>query len=212
MIEIDLLQGGGLPAKSKPGVVALGTLPFLVPLVVALAVVGMYRSDKLVLDAVEQQVAVREGQIASYSSSQAYIEGVERERRASGEVLVETSTLVGRHMAFSPVVLALTESVPSGVSVDRIEVFRREVRAKVPKADDPHVTVDVTVYEYILEIRVRGDSKDAGPIQELIGRLKGSVVLSEKLEDVRLASQRPMETESGSYVQYDIECVFARLR
>ena len=212
MIEIDLLKGGGLPAKSKPGLVALGSLPFLLPLVGAVALAGLYRSDRVLLQSADQKAAMCSRRIEDQASTQAYVEAVQAEQEASSVLMGETAALVGRHLQFSPVLMALIESVPDGVTLLRFQVIRREVRTKVPKADDPRQTVDVTAYQYILEVAVRAESDDAAPIQKFIQSLKGSAVLAEKLEDVRLASQRPVETEDETFVQYDIECVFQYLR
>ena len=115
MITIDLLQGQGVPIKSKPGEVALAAAPFLILAVLALVMVSGYFGNRVRLKLQQKALSNCELKIEEVSLARQFLSDVDAEHRSINDHLREISRAVVSHMQWSDILTAVTESLPESV-------------------------------------------------------------------------------------------------
>ena len=65
MYEIDLLKGQGLPIKSRPGGIAIVMVGFVVPMIIAIAMMWSYVNSKVGELMIRQEAAILDSEINS---------------------------------------------------------------------------------------------------------------------------------------------------
>ena len=159
MFTIDLLKGQGVPAKSKPEGIAVAAVTLAVPVVVAILVLGLYVSNSVAISIQKQEISNYEAKINEFSGALELQKLFEKEKVSIGNCLSEVSSSIGRHIQWSPVLLALVESMPDSMVLTKLEVKERPIKREVPKEDDTQAKPDTTVIVRTLRISLSGNPR-----------------------------------------------------
>ena len=69
MFTIDLLKGQGIPARSRPEGIIATAVTIVVPIAIALTMLGIYLSSRIVMNIYKQEISSYEKKIATMSEA-----------------------------------------------------------------------------------------------------------------------------------------------
>jgi hypothetical protein len=209
MFTIDLLKGQGIPIKRKPWGAAIAALAFTVPVLAAMAMFGLYLSNRIVIKVMKQEMVNYDKNIEALSDSVEQQKSLEDEKNNMTASLSEALSSIGSHVQWSPILVTLVENMPESMVLTELEIKQRSVNKKVPKKDDPKKMLNITVPVNVLKMSVCGrmQANTDKAVKDFKDRLRLSPLLAKKLEDI-VVSQKTDTFEGDDVVSYDIDCVF----
>ena len=209
MFTIDLLKGEGVPAKSRPEGIAVAAVTLAVPVILAIAMLGFYLSDRIGISIQKQDVVKYEAMTSKLADAVGLQESLEKEKNAISSSLSEVSSSIGRHTQWSPVLTTVVENMPDSMVLTSLEVKQRFVKRQVPKKDDPDTMVQISVPQRTLRISVSGRPQHncGRAVREFRDHLHLSTVLGPKLENITVGEDVD-ELKGQDVVSYQIDCIF----
>jgi Tfp pilus assembly protein PilN len=209
MFTIDLLKGQGIPIKSGPWGLVIAVMAFIVPILVAMVMLGFYLVDRIVISEKKQAIVNYERYIDKLSDAVKLQESFEKEKNSINSCLSEALSSVGKHTQWSPVLATVVENMPDSMVLTRLEVKQRSATKKVPQKEDPNKMIDVGVPASTLQMSVSGRSQanNDKAVKDFKDRLRLSALLAPKLEDI-IISQKSDTFEGQDVVSYEIDCIF----
>jgi Tfp pilus assembly protein PilN len=209
MFTIDLLKGQGIPIKSGPWGLVIAAMAFVVPIFVAMVMLGFYLVDRIVISEKKQAIVNYERYINKLSDAVKLQESFEKEKNNINSCLSEALSSAGKHTQWSPILATVVENMPDSMVLTRIEVKQRSANKKVPQKDDPNKMIDVGVPASTLQMSVSGRSQanNDKAVKDFKDRLRLSALLAPKLEDI-IVSQKSDTFEGQDVVSYEIDCIF----
>lgn len=204
---IDLLQGQGLPQKSRPGTIALAAVPFLIPLLVSGVMAAhwyhnksLIETEQAVLHQNQQNITLHIDDLEQYESMQKQI----LQARHNIKNIAETLRF---EMPASPLLRELVEALPSGVFVNKLDLDYQPIRRK-----DINPQNNLVVYNRVIQRTLRLTL--AGPnriesdqaVDTYIQALRNSPALSQVAEEIQITSKQQMEMDKQTMVLYEIKC------
>jgi Tfp pilus assembly protein PilN len=209
MFTIDLLKGENLPIRTKPQGVAIFVATFAVPALVVMLMGGLYARNEVVISVQKQNVTNFDMQTKRLAEALKVKETYEKEKTSVNNCLADVAGSIHRHIQWSPILLALVESLPESVVVTNLEIKKQQVKHKVAvKGDTKKADANITVR--ILKMRVSGEPTSYCDLEvkAFRDRLRASSFLGSKLEDIVIASQGHDNLDGRDVVTYDIDFIF----
>jgi len=209
MFTIDLLKGQGIPMKSRPGGIAISAVAVAVPVIIAVAMLGIYLHSRIIISVDNRDIARQEAEIDKLSDLIKQLEGLEKEKAACNGYLSEVKSSIGRYTPWSPVLATVVENMPRTVILTGLEVNQRSIKQKTPKKDDPSKTVDVDVPVRTLSMKVYTGAQSNGDelVKDFQSRLRSSAFLGPRLETITVA-QETVTLDKQDVVMYQVNCIF----
>ncbi len=209
MYAIDLLDGEGVPIRSRPGCIAFACLLLVVPLIVGVVIVGVYLDRQVTVSIQSQQLSRLEGVLGTLSGALEKKRTLEEQRTTAAGFLADIKTALDRHTQWSPALTAVTESLPEALVLTKLEARQEFVSRKVPSKANPNTTVDVRVPVRSLGIGVCGYDGNVSyrAVRLLQDRLRSSTVLGPRLDAVTV-SQESGTLDGEDVVRYELNCTF----
>lgn len=209
MFTIDLLKGQGVPAKSRPRNIAIGTAAVVVPIIIATAMFGFYFRNKVTISIKKNAITNFKTKIAGMSDVIEYQKSFEEQKTIYNNCLSEVSSNLDRHVQWSPVLVTLVKNMPESVVLTSLDVKQRSTRIKVPQKDDPKKMVEASVPVRSLQMTVAGrpESNCDEEIRDFSERLRSSSLLGPRLENIRIA-QGVGKLKEEEVISYQIDCIF----
>ncbi len=205
MFTIDLLNGEGVPVKSRPAGIVVAVVTFAVPVIMAIVMLSFYLSDRILISVQNQSLSKCEAEIDKLSEAMELQELFEREKENVSHCLSEVASSIRRHMQWSRVLVTIAKNIPKSIVITKLNVKESFVRRKVARKDDPKKKVDVMIPMRILEMTVIGKPycNNDTAVRKFKDRLRFSDVLGPKLKDITVAKE-----EAEAIVSYEMSCIF----
>lgn len=209
IFRIDLLKGEGIPAKTRPAGLVITSVTFAVPVIIALAMLGNYLHDRIIISVQRQVTANYEKRIYELSDAVEMHKSFEKTRDVINDCLSEVSSSIGRHTQWSPVLATIVKSMPDSVALTGLEVRRHFVTRKAGGENEAAEAADITVLVNRLQMDVRANPRWDGDraVRDFREHLRFSSMLGPKLEDIRV-SQKTDTLDGRNVVSYEMDCVF----
>jgi Tfp pilus assembly protein PilN len=209
MYTIDLLQGEGVPIRSRPGSIAFACLLLAVPLLTAIGVVTFSTDCDVVIAIQKQQLSKLEAGIETLSAAVERKEALERDRDATAALLSGVSTALEAHTQWSPVLSELVENLSDTLILTKLEIRRETLRRKVPAEGDPTHRIEISVPVRTLKIRVCGPDREGchDAVKDLEERLRGATRIGSMLETM-IVSREADRLDGVEAVAYELDCRF----
>jgi len=207
MIQIDLLKGEGLPRKSHPRRILLFGLFMLLPAMAGIFLMGQYLANKTSLHSLRVKMASRDEIPPELAAIQQFLSNAQTEHKILDSSLSEVKKTLDYHMQWSPVLVALVESLPEEVTIDSLELKRSQIRHKIPLKTNPSLTEEITLYQYTLQIVAYSESGSEA-IQKYLMQLRNSEALVSNIENIQLVSQKSVSAGKTDQIHYELECTF----
>ena len=209
MFTIDLLKGRSIPKKSSPGSIATVASASFVPVVIAIAMFGLYIRNRVVISVQANSIANYETKINKLSDAIEMQKSFEEKINTYNSFLSEIEGNLGKHTQWSPVLVTMVQNMPDSVVLTTLDVKQRSVRKKVPQKDNPKQMIDVSIPVRTLQMKMSGrpQSNCDQDIRNFSDSLRSSTLLGPKIEDVRI-SQGLAKLDGEEVGSYQIECIF----
>lgn len=209
MFTIDLLNGQGIPIKSRPTGIAISAVAVTVPVIIAIVMLGFYLRNKIIISVRMQEAARCETEIGKFSEFVKLQESFEKDRGVYSNCLTEVKSSIGRYVQWSPVLATIVENMPDSVTLSALEAKQRSIKRKVPQKDDHQKTTDVDIPVRTLRVSIsaspQADRDEV--VRDFQSRLRSSAFLGPRLENITV-SQETSKVEGQDIVIYQIDCVF----
>lgn len=208
MFTIDLLNGQGIPLKSKPGSLAIIVISAAIPVIVAVGMLSFYQRNKIVVSVKGQEIAKYQVEIDKLSDAVELQKALEKKKIDYDNCLSEVKSSLKRHTQWSPVLTTIMENIPDSVVLSTLSVEHDTVKRKVPKEDDPTKMVEIDVLVRILRLSVSGDQQTNNDeaVRDFRNRLRASDFLEPRIESIGV-SQKSETLDGQDVVSYEISCV-----
>jgi len=211
MFTIDLLKGRGIPVKSGPTGVAFVAITVMIPLGLAIAMLGSYLNSKIVIAVGKNNVAGFEKKISSdeieYALRVAKL--LKQQEQDLQDSLSEVSSIIANHTQWTTVLETIVKNMPTSMVMTRIEVKDESRKVKKQKKDDPEKMVVVVIPVRILHMSLMGNLQNN--YDKEVRGFKDSLLLDKslgpKLEEIRVAQEFD-KIDDRDVVSYEIYLVF----
>lgn len=209
MFTIDLLNGQGLPLKTKPGGVVIVAITAVLPILLAIGTIGFYLHNNVILSLKEREIVKSEAMIDKFSDAMEHREALMREKITYDSCLSEISSSVKNYTQWSPILTTVVENMPESVVLTSFEVERKSVKKKIPDKDDPKNKKEIEVPYRELRLSVWGEAQSNcdEDVRGFQDRLRTSALLGPKLDNIRV-SRNSEKIEGRDVFSYEITCVF----
>jgi len=209
MFTIDLLKGQGVPIRSGPEGIVVVAVTLVVPVVVAIVMLGCYLRSSIVMSIQKQDILNYETKIEELVDAVQLQKSFEQEKSQINNCLSEVASSIGNHTQWSPIVAEVVKNMPDSMCMTKLRIERRFVKKQVPSKDNPLNMVEITVPARTLQIGVcallHSDSSVA--IRDFRDSLRASPLLQPELENIRV-SQKAGKLDDKDVVSYEINCDF----
>jgi hypothetical protein len=209
MFTIDLLKGEGLPVKSKPILIIRNSIPFLILLIVAVTMAGMYVSNSVVLNRLDTKLSTY-AESKEFSEVEKFIEQSNARRNEMNGVLKEVSASISAHKPWSQIMIEVVENLPDSLALNKLEIQRQPNREKAK--DNDGKPIDITWYKYTMQIGTESDRgfEANAVIEEFVQKLKASQILAPKIDEITVVSKQASNKDNDKHINFQIDCVFKR--
>ncbi len=208
MFTIDLLKGQGIPARSTPeGIIATAVTVFL-PVAVALTMLAIFLSNRVVINVQKREIAGYEKKIAGLSDEMKAHKKYEKQKGAVQQRILETADAINDHQQWSDILVTIVENMPDSLVLERMSVESRATKVKVIDAENPKKKKDKTVMRRTLLLTLGGSVGDVSnrEVQQFRDNLRISKVLGPQVEDIPV-SQRVEMVDDREVITYEMKCV-----
>jgi len=209
MFTIDLLKGERVPIKSGPEGIAVGAVTLVVPVIIAIAMLGFYLINSITISIQRQDITRYVEKTNELSKALKLQKSFEVEKKNINSGLSEVASSLSRHTQWSPILATIVKNIPETIMLTRLEVTQRTVKKKIPSKDDPKKTVTIGIPARTLQMNVCGSQQsDSGKaVKDFKDRLWSSSILGPRLEEIRVSQESDM-LGGQPIVSYGIDCIF----
>ncbi len=211
MFTIDLLKGRGIPVKSGPTRVAFAAITAIIPLGLAIAMLGSYLNNKIVIAVEKSNIATLEKKINSSEVEHALrvAKLLNRQEQDLHNTLSEVSSTIGSHTQWTPVLETIVNNIPTSMIMTAIEVKDETRKVKRAQKDDPEKVVTVAIPVRILRMSLVGNLQNNydKEVRDFRDSLLCDELLGPKLEEIRVAQEFD-KVDDRDVVSYQMYLVF----
>ncbi len=209
VFKIDLLKGQGVPFRNGPTDIAFAVISAVVPIVIAITIVGLYMHNKVAVSQKQKEITTLTEKIDELSDAVEQQKRLEMEKIHYGVCLSEVKSSIEKFSQWSPILTTLVENMPNSVVLTKLEVEQDTVKKKVPGKDDPDIMEDIDTFVTTMRVTVSDSSLSNSDkaVKEFRDYICSSALLGPRLDKVGVSK------ESGTLggedvVYYLIDCVF----
>lgn len=209
MFTIDLLNGQGVPLKSRPGGLAIVAVTAAIPVLAVIAMAGFYLQNEIITSIKKRELDKWEQRISKLSDAVEWQKALEQDRLVYNKCLSEVNSAISRHIQWSDILATIVENMPDTVVLEGIDINLSYDKKKVPKKGNPEETIDIDVPVRTLRMQISGgsNSNNDEAIKDFQTRLRSSEYLGPKLKNI-ICSQETDILEGRDIVTYEIDCIF----
>ena len=103
MFTIDLLNGQGIPRKTRPAGVVIVALTAVLPVLLAIGTFGFYLNNKIALSLKEREIVKTEAKIDEFSDALEEREALMEQKITYGVCLSEINSSIKTYDQWSPI-------------------------------------------------------------------------------------------------------------
>lgn len=186
MHKIDLLKGQGIPAKTTTGGIIILTMTVIVPLLVAVGMLDWYLQTKIDIEVMQQRIVTGNETISRYKPDLKLKKSLDRQITLLNRQLLEVSNCLDTFIQWSPILMTLSENMPSKMIMNRLATQCASVRRTTRKKTDPDKPSIIPVPERKMEMNISGSKPGSYDtiVQGYQERLNLSPALKPKLKDI----------------------------
>lgn len=209
MFTIDLLNGRGIPLKTRPAGIVIVAVTAALPVVLAIGTFSLYWHNKVVLLLKQSEIAKVEADVNQFADAMEKRQALMKEKTNYGSSLSEVGSSIKNYIQWSPILTTVVENMPESIILTSLEVDRISVKKKVPKKDNPEKMEEIEVPARLLQLSVRGapQSNCDEEVRDFQDRLRTSATLEPKIENIRV-SRNSQKIKGQDVFFYEITCVF----
>lgn len=185
MHKIDLLKGQGIPAKTTTGGIIVLTLIVIVPFFCAAGILDWYLQTKVDIELMQQRISTSKEAISLHEPDLKLKKSLEQKIVLLNNQLREVSGCVKTFIQWSPVMVTLSENMPSRMVMSKLITHNTNVRrATTKKKADKEAKISAP--ERTMTMNICGNKTGAYDtmVQEYQERLNSSPSLKPILKNI----------------------------
>ena len=208
MFTIDLLKGEGIPARSRPEYIVAIAIAIIVPVAIATAMLGIYLSNRVVINIQKREISNYDQKIAGLSDAMRMHRSYEQQKSTIKQRISETAGAINAHEQWSDILVTVAHNVPESLILRRIAVEQRTAKVKIPDFENPQNKVEKMVPARTLKLTLGGIAGEVSDqaVKNFRDRLRFSSVLGPKLEDIPV-SQKVDVVDGKEVITYEMRCI-----
>ena len=123
--------------------------------------------------------------------------------------LVEVNSTLRRYVQWSSMLLAINNSLPDGLAVNKLDVAVRNVRRLVSQKGNPDKKVNISVPARTLALSLLSDVDDNGDaaIQQFQKKLLGTEPFKKHVREIVIALREPDNVNDSEVIRYELNCI-----
>ncbi len=186
MHKIDLLKGQGIPAKTTTGGIIILTLTVIVPLLCAVGMLDWYLQTKIDIDVMLQRIVTGKETISQYTPDLKLKKSLDRKIALLNNQLLEVSHCLDTFIQWSPILVTLSENMPSRMIMSKLETQSTSGRRATRRNTDPNKPGSTPAPERTMVMNISGSKPGRYDtiVQGYQERLNLSPALRPKLKDI----------------------------
>jgi hypothetical protein len=202
MFTIDLRKGTGLPPKSRPILVGLAVVPFLIPLAGILVMAVCWQQNRTLIRT--QQNVIRENQqkIDVLRTNLVQFRKTEEQTRLCYQELADVDKALNLQIQTTPIFVELVGNLPEFLTISKLNLDRTEQQKQV--------TAEKTslVVQRKLKMTISGPATDTTDmaVKQYVQNLSLSPKLSGWINNIRIISRNNESVNDKQFSLYEIEC------
>lgn len=209
MFTIDLLKGQGIPARSRPEGIIATAATIVIPLAIAITMMGIYLTNRIVINIHKQEISGYEDKIVELADAMEAHRLYEQRKGTIKQRISEAAEAIITHEQWSDVLITVVENMPESLVLKRMAVELRTTKMKVPDKTNPGTEIDMAVPARTLNLTLGGAAGEVSDreVQAFRDRLRVSSVLGSRLEDIPV-SQKVEMVDNREVITYEMKCIF----
>jgi len=209
MFKIDLLKGQGIPIKSRPESIAVASVTFAVPLIIAMMMLGYYLNGKIVISIQNKKLTNYQAKHNELSNVIEPQNALENKLKDTNSCLTEVAASVGRHSQWSTVLSEIVRIMPDSLVLTGLDVKQDSAIKRVSNPQKPEEKMNTIVPVRTLQMKVCGSSPTSydQAVRDFQDRLRNSALLGPKLDNIAVSQGFEM-LDGQEVVFYEINCIF----
>jgi Tfp pilus assembly protein PilN len=208
MFTIDLLKGQGIPARSRPEGIVATAVTVVLPVAIALTMLGIYLSNRVVINIQKKEIAGYEKKIAGLSDEVKVHKNYEKQKSEVKQRISETADAISDRQQWSDILVTIVENLPDSLVLERMAVESRPTKVKITDPKNPKKKKNKTVMRRSLLLTFGGSAGEVSnrQVQAFRDKLKVSKVLGPQVEDIPV-SQRVEMADGREVITYEMKCI-----
>jgi Tfp pilus assembly protein PilN len=208
MFTIDLLKGQGIPARSRPEGIVATAVTVVLPMAIALTMLGIYLSSRVVINIQRKEIAGYETKIAGLSNEVKAHKNYEKQKGEVQQRIAETADVISDQQQWSDILVTIVENLPDSLILERMAVESRSTKVKVTDDKNSKKKKNKIVMRRTLLLTFGGSAGEDlnRQVQAFRDKLKVSKVLGPQVEDIPV-SQRVEMVNDREVITYEMKCI-----
>jgi hypothetical protein len=207
MFTIDLRNGAGLPPKSRPILVGLAVVPFLIPLV-GIVVTGVcWQQNRTLIQTQKSVIHENQQKIGGLKTDLTQFRKTEAQTRLCYQQLGDVDKALKVQIQTTPVFVEMVNSLPGFLTISRLNLERTDQQKKAAVGKTGPAKPDLIVQrklKMILSGPATGTTDIA--VKQYVQNLSLSPKLSQWINNIRIISRNNESINDQDYSLYEIEC------
>jgi hypothetical protein len=208
MLTIDLLKGSGIPTRSNPDKIALMAITVIIPVIIAVSMVGIYWKNTVLISVQKQNITNCEKSISRLSQVQMLLEKSEKEKKYRDDCLAEVAKSLAKYHQWTPAIIEVVKLMPDSIILSGLDIKQNNIRKTVPaKKGGADVEVTIPVTKLKITVTEKSASGHGQIIRKFQDDIRSSSIFGPLLDNI-IVSQGIDTYKDQDVVSYQIECTF----
>ncbi len=209
MFKIDLLKGQGIPIKSRPEGVAIGSVAVTIPIIIGMMMFGIYINNTIAMGIQQKSSVNYKTKTKELSEAVELKKSFDQEVKVLDSCMQEITKMIGRHTQVTPLLVDIAKHIPESTLMTNLQLSMRTVKLQKPTKADPKkkVKVDVPIRTLKITLCCKDNSDCDDEVRSFKEQLYQSPAFGPRLENI-LVSQEMEKLDEKDVVCYQINCIF----
>jgi Tfp pilus assembly protein PilN len=202
MFTIDLRKGAGLPPKSRPILVGLAVVPFLIPLLGILVTAICWQENRTLIRTQQSVIHENQQKLSGLQDDLGQFRKTAEQTRLCFQKLNEVDKALELRIQTTPLFVELVGNLPEFLTLTKLNLERTE-RQKQVTAEKTDLVV-----QRKLKMTISGPATDTTDmaVRQYVQNLSLSPKLSGWVNTIQIISRNNESVNDQQFSLYEIEC------
>jgi hypothetical protein len=201
MFTIDLRKGAGLPPKSRPILVGLAIVPFLIPLMGIFTTAFCWQQNHALMQTQQKMVSENQQKILGLEGDLRQYRKTDEQINLCSQKLNDVDEALKFRIQTTPILVEVVENLPEFLTITRLNLDRTDHQTETAEKTG-------LVVQRKLQMVISGPATDTTDIavRQYVQNLSRSPKLSRWVNTVQVTSRNNESVNNRNYSLYEIEC------
>jgi hypothetical protein len=207
MFTIDLLKGKGLPAKSRPIVVAIAAVPLVIPLMATAVMAVCCFQNHTMIQTRQHIIEDSQRKAAIFIDDLKHLKTANKHIAVAEQRLNDINKVLGHRIQTTPFLVQLITILPDNLTITKIDLARTEQRKKEfnkKTGTDEYVLCIQRKLKLVVGGIANLDTDQSA--EQYVQSLRNAQSLSGWFNDIQIVSRSNGSLDEQNCAFYEIEC------